>query len=83
MDDKKASTPDLDALHTTPEGRLHRKLQARHLEMIAIGGTIGTGLLLRSGGAIATAGPAGALLCFALVGLQVYGVATSIGEMAT
>ncbi|KAI8614839.1 amino acid permease/ SLC12A domain-containing protein [Chytriomyces sp. MP71] len=51
--------------------------------MIAIGGTIGTGLLLRSGGAIARAGPIGALLCFAIVGLQVFGVASGIGEMCT
>ncbi|KAJ3031815.1 UNVERIFIED_CONTAM: hypothetical protein HDU68_012321 [Siphonaria sp. JEL0065] len=65
------------------EQRLRRKLQARHLEMIAIGGAIGTGLLLRSGTAIASSGPVGALLCFAIVGLQVYGVSAGIGEMAT
>ncbi|KAJ3398497.1 hypothetical protein CcCBS67573_g06210 [Chytriomyces confervae] len=76
----KSETP---VLHTEQTGKLHRKLQARHLEMIAIGGTIGTGLLLRSGGAIAGAGPVGALICFSIVGLQVYGVASSIGEMAT
>ncbi|KAJ3234458.1 hypothetical protein HDU81_001414 [Chytriomyces hyalinus] len=71
-------------LHTAPEGgQLQRKLQARHLEMIAIGGTIGTGLLLRSGSAIARSGPLGALMCFAIVGLQVFGVASGIGEMAT
>ncbi|KAI8616726.1 amino acid permease/ SLC12A domain-containing protein [Chytriomyces sp. MP71] len=63
--------------------KLQRRLHARHLEMIAVGGTIGTGLLLRSGGAIASAGPVGALVCYALVGLQVFGVASSIGEMAT
>ncbi|KAJ3073647.1 hypothetical protein HDU98_000989 [Podochytrium sp. JEL0797] len=75
---------DLGVFDLAPEGNhLKRKLQARHLEMIAIGGTIGTGLLLRSGGAIASAGPIGALMCFALVGLQVYGVASAIGEMAT
>ncbi|KAI8614936.1 amino acid permease-domain-containing protein [Chytriomyces sp. MP71] len=70
-------------LNTTTGGKLHRKLQARHLEMIAIGGTIGTGLLLRSGRAIAHAEPLGALLCFAIVAIQVFGVASSIGEMAT
>ncbi|KAI8614938.1 amino acid permease/ SLC12A domain-containing protein [Chytriomyces sp. MP71] len=75
---------DPEAGQGAPQGgKLHRKLQARHLEMIAIGGTIGTGLLLRSGRAIAHAGPVGTLLCFALVGLQVFGVASSIGEMAT
>ncbi|KAJ3407697.1 hypothetical protein CcCBS67573_g04364 [Chytriomyces confervae] len=77
-------TKDPTVLHTAPEGgQLQRKLQARHLEMIAIGGTIGTGLLLRSGGAIAKSGPIGALICFAIVGLQVFGVASGIGEMAT
>ncbi|KAJ3292087.1 hypothetical protein HDU79_001782 [Rhizoclosmatium sp. JEL0117] len=78
---KEANAP---VMEIAPEGqKLHRKLQARHLEMIAIGGTIGTGLLLRSGGAIARSGPIGALLCFSIVGLQVFGVASSIGEMAT
>ncbi|KAI9342269.1 amino acid permease/ SLC12A domain-containing protein [Obelidium mucronatum] len=82
MSEKKTDVDEV-VLDAAPEGHLHRKLQARHLEMIAIGGTIGTGLLLRSGGAIARAGPIGALLCFAIVGLQVFGVASSIGEMAT
>ncbi|KAI8834366.1 amino acid permease/ SLC12A domain-containing protein [Chytriomyces cf. hyalinus JEL632] len=62
---------------------MQRKLKARHLEMIAIGGTIGTGLLKKSGRTIASSGPLGALLVFAIVGLQVYGVATGIGEMVT
>ena len=37
--------------------QLKRKLGARHLNMIAIGGSIGTGLFLASGQTIATAGP--------------------------
>jgi lysine-specific permease len=43
---------------------LRRQLQARHLSMIAIGGSIGTGLFLASGTTIATAGPLGALLSY-------------------
>ncbi|KAJ3008954.1 UNVERIFIED_CONTAM: hypothetical protein HDU68_002885 [Siphonaria sp. JEL0065] len=70
-------------LDASSGGHLRRKLQARHLEMIAIGGTIGTGLLLKSGGAIFTAGPLGALICFAIVGIQGYAVAVALGEMAT
>ncbi|KAI9335914.1 amino acid permease/ SLC12A domain-containing protein [Obelidium mucronatum] len=66
-----------------PEGHLQRKLQVRHLEMIAIGGTIGTGLLLKSGGAIFTAGPLGALICYIIVGIQGYAVTVALGEMAT
>ena len=37
--------------------QLQRKLGARHLNMIAIGGSIGTGLFLASGATIASAGP--------------------------
>lgn len=61
---------------------LQRKLKARHLNMIAIGGSIGTGLFLASGSTIAAAGPAGALLAYALIGVMVFFLMTSLGEMA-
>ena len=49
--------------------------------MIAIGGSIGTGLFVASGGSIAQAGPGGALVAFAAVGLLVYLLMQSLGEM--
>ncbi|MGO4330017.1 amino acid permease [Cupriavidus sp. 2TAF22] len=61
---------------------LQRKLKARHLTMIAIGGAIGTGLFVASGASIAQAGPGGALLMYGLIGLMVYCLMTSLGEMA-
>ena len=61
---------------------LQRKLQPRHLSMIAIGGSIGTGLFVASGATIANAGPGGALLAYLLIGLMVYFLMTSLGEMA-
>jgi lysine-specific permease len=61
---------------------LKRGLKARHLTMISLGGTIGTGLFLASGGAIHTAGPGGALLSYLLIGLMVYFLMTSLAEMA-
>jgi amino acid transporter len=51
--------------------------------MIAIGGTIGTGLFLGSGQALAKSGPAGALIGYAFVGTIIYSVMQSLGEMAT
>lgn len=62
--------------------KLKRDLKARHLTMIAIGGSIGTGLFVASGATVATAGPGGALLSYAIIGIMVYFLMTSLGELA-
>jgi lysine-specific permease len=64
-------------------GGVKRELQTRHLSMIALGGSIGTGLFVASGSAISTAGPGGAILAYAGIGIMVYFLMTSLGEMAT
>ena len=51
--------------------------------MIAIGGIIGPGLLVGSGNALHLAGPAGTLISFSLVGIIVFFVMQSLGELAT
>ncbi|MEH7334471.1 amino acid permease [Neobacillus drentensis] len=61
---------------------LERKLKTRHLTMIAIGGTIGTGLFLASGTTIHDAGPGGALAAYLIAGIMVYFLMTSLAEMA-
>ena len=67
---------------TSTTGELRRALKARHLSMIAIGGSIGTGLFVASGATISQAGPGGAVLAYMVVGLMVYFLMTSLGEMA-
>ena len=67
---------------TTEAPGLRRELKARHLTMIAIGGSIGTGLFVASGATISQAGPGGALLSYMLIGLMVYFLMTSLGELA-
>jgi len=62
---------------------LKRDLRLRHMVMIAISGTIGTGLFLTSGQTIHTAGPGGALLAYAIIGLWLVFVCQAIGEIAT
>ncbi|WP_103109690.1 amino acid permease [Brevibacillus reuszeri] len=64
------------------ENQLQRGLKARHLTMIAIGGSIGTGLFLASGGSIHSAGPGGALVAYIAISIMVYFLMTSLGEMA-
>lgn len=61
---------------------LKRRLTPRMLNMIAIGGSIGTGIFLASGNAIATSGPGGTLVAYGLMGLMVYFLMTSLGEMS-
>ncbi|KAG0047077.1 hypothetical protein BGZ89_005070, partial [Linnemannia elongata] len=73
---------DVPQLAAEQEG-LKRDLRLRHMIMIAISGTIGTGLFLTSGNTIATAGPGGALLAYALIGLWLVFVCQAIGEIAT
>lgn len=63
-------------------GAVKRDLKSRHLQMIAIGGTIGTGIFLSSGGSVAAAGPLGALISYTIVGTMVFFIVTSLGEMS-
>ncbi|KAL8810652.1 MAG: hypothetical protein Q9200_002406 [Gallowayella weberi] len=62
--------------------KLARKLSARQVQMIAIGGTIGTGLFLGTGKSLATGGPASMLIGYAIVGFIVFVTMLSLGEMA-
>lgn len=61
---------------------LHKNLDTRLLNMITLGGSIGTGIFLASGSVLSTAGPGGTLLAYALMGIMVYFLMTSLGEMA-
>ncbi|MDR1136338.1 MAG: amino acid permease [Clostridiales Family XIII bacterium] len=65
------------------EGGLKRGLKVRHVNMIAIGGAIGTGLFVAVGGSLHEAGPGGALLAYGVIGIMVFFLMTSLGEMST
>jgi len=60
---------------------MHRSLKGRQVSMIAIAGTLGTGLFLGSGKAIANGGPVGATLGYLIVGILVGAMMYSLGEM--
>ncbi len=59
------------------------RLKARHIQFIALGGTIGTGLFLNIGSAFTRAGPLSVLLGYGFTGLAVFAMMMSLGEMAT
>jgi amino acid transporter, AAT family len=68
---------------TTPEhGGLARNLRNRHIQLIAIGGTIGVGLFLGSAKAIHAAGP-GLLLAYLLGGVVIFFIMRALGELLT
>ena len=50
--------------------------------MVAIGGAIGTGLIIGTGSALAQAGPASIFIAYTAVGIVVYLVMCALGEMA-
>lgn len=70
-----ASQPD-------PEAGLHKQLGAGKIAMLAVGGSIGTGLLLGSAEAIHIAGSA-VVLSFLLGGAVIWTVAMAMGELAS
>lgn len=62
---------------------LQRAMKPRHLLMISIGGTIGTGLFVGVGETIHVAGPLGAVLAYLAGGFLMYLVLLCLGELAT
>ena len=66
---------------TDQEQGLKRELSAGQMAMVAVGGSIGTGLLLGSGAAIQIAGPA-VIMSYVLAALISFTVAMAIGEMS-
>lgn len=78
------STSASEHVSVTPaggSGKLRRGLSVRHIQFMALGSAIGTGLFYGSAGAIQAAGPA-VILVYLLAGVGVYLVMRALGEMA-
>jgi amino acid transporter len=80
---EKSAVPVKDDVEAGSSNGLQRGMNSWHLQFIAIGGTVGTGLFLGTGSALATAGPVSLLIAFIFVGSVVFSVMTSLSEMAT
>ncbi len=69
-----------DALSVHEDDALHKGLKSRHVQMIAIGGAIGTGLFLGAGGRLASAGPA-LVFVYAICGFFAFLILRALGEL--
>ncbi|KAF2106172.1 AAT family amino acid transporter [Lophiotrema nucula] len=69
--------------HTVGHAGTRRNIKSRHAQMIAIGGTVGTGLFLGIGQALAIGGPGFVLVAYCLTSILVYGIVTAVIEVST
>lgn len=72
------STENID---TENHNKLHRGLKNRHIQMIALGGAIGTGLFYGSGTSIKLVGP-GISLSYLIGGVAIFFIMRALGEMS-
>ncbi|KAK5744689.1 hypothetical protein LTS12_023368 [Elasticomyces elasticus] len=62
---------------------LQRGLESRHLVMISLGGVVGASIWYACGTAVSYSGPVGALICFFIIGVDVFFVMQCLGEIST
>ncbi|TKV61595.1 amino acid permease [Nakamurella flava] len=75
-----ATETHLKEIFSEEEAGYHKGLKARQIQMIAIGGAIGTGLFLGAGGRLAQAGPA-LVFIYAICGFFGFLVLRAMGEL--
>ena len=75
------NSPSLET--TEVKQQVKRGLASRHVTMLALGGTIGSGLFIGTATPLHEAGPVNALIAYFFFGILMFSVTQSLGEMAT
>lgn len=65
------------------DSSLHRGLKSRHVQLLALGGCIGTGLFIGSGGSLSVGGPGSLFVSYLIMSVVIYFVMNMLGEMIT
>ncbi len=71
---------EVDDLTSGHDEGLRRNLTNRHIQLIAIGGAIGTGLFMGSGKTISLAGPS-IIFVYMIIGFMLFFVMRAMGEL--
>lgn len=80
MTQKNSDSAAVTTHDASDEQHLQRGLSNRHIQLIAIGGAIGTGLFMGSGRAISLAGPS-IIFVYMLIGAVIFWVLRAMGEI--
>ncbi|EEQ37550.1 putative proline-specific permease [Clavispora lusitaniae] len=85
MDESKIGTDSASIVSHFSEKNteIKRGLKSRHIQLIGLGGAIGTGLFVGSGGALSTCGPGGILIGYVSLSFFVWLVMNQLAEIAT
>lgn len=82
-DDSPTNYLEANTLIVDEDGNMHRGLKLRHIQMIALGGCIGTGLFVGSGSALSQFGPAPLLIAYLILSFMIWLIMNILGEMGT
>ncbi|KXX80246.1 General amino acid permease AGP2 [Madurella mycetomatis] len=77
------ASPESASIRSAPGDHTHRKLKSRHIQLIGIGGTIGTALYVQIGRGLLSGGPASLFMAFTIWCTFILAVTLSMAEMVT
>jgi len=83
VDEKGTIRSENNSIVSFGEEELKKGLKNRHIQLIALGGAIGTGLFVGSGVALSTCGPGPLLLSYIILSAVVWFIMNMLAEMAT